>query len=302
MLEAALKQCIQRHSDSCILFEVNLIKIVVDSTADIPAALRTQYDITVVPILAQFGSETFRDDLDITRDEFYARLIASPEPPKTAAPSVGMFEEVFRRVSADGSQVLSISVAGALSGTYNAARQGAQLVEGARIACVDSQTATMPFGFLALHAAKAIRDGASLEEAVTLIEQLRTRTVLFVGLDTLRYLEKGGRIGPMRALLGTLLSVKPIMEVRNAAIVPIEQVRTSRRVPLRLVELGQSRGEYSDLAVLYTTTRDAAEQMADLCAAVGLMPRAQILIAQATGVLGVHTGPGALGLAGILKS
>jgi DegV family protein with EDD domain len=278
-----------------------LIKIVVDSTADIPAALREQYDITVVPVLAQFGNETFRDDTDLTRDEFYARLIASPEPPTTAAPSVGMFEEAFRRLAADGREVLSISLAGALSGTYNAARQGAQLVEGARIVCVDSQTATMPFGFLALHAAKAIRSGASLEEAVALIEQLRTRTVLYVALDTLRYLEKGGRIGRMRALLGTMLSVKPILEVRNAEIVPIEQVRTSRRVPPRLVELGQSRGDFTDLAVLYTTTRDTAEQMADLCAAMGLMPRAQILIVQATGVLGVHTGPGALGLSGILR-
>jgi DegV family protein with EDD domain len=278
-----------------------LIKIVVDSTADIPAALREQYDITVVPILAQFGDQTFRDGVDITRDEFYDRLIASPEPPKTAAPSVGMFEETFRHAAADGSQVLSISVAGALSGTYNAARQGAQLVEGAQIECVDSQTATMPFGFLALHAAKAIRGGASLEDAVALIERLRTRTVLYVALDTLRYLEKGGRIGRMRALLGTLLSVKPIMEVSNAEIIPIEQVRTSRRVPPRLVELGQARGEFTDLAVLYTTTRDTAEQMADLCAAIGLMPRAQIGVVQATGVLGVHTGPGALGLAGILK-
>jgi DegV family protein with EDD domain len=278
-----------------------LIKIVVDSTADIPADLRRQYDISVVPVLAQFGSQTFRDDVDITRDEFYARLIASPEPPKTAAPSVGMFEEVFRRVAADGSEVLSISVAGALSGTFNAARQGAQLVEGAQIVCVDSQTATMSFGFLALHAAKAIDAGASLEEAVALIEKLRSRAVLYVALDTLRYLEKGGRIGRMRALLGTLLSVKPIMEVRDAEIIPIEQVRTSRRVPPRLVELGQSRGEFADLAVLYTTTRDTAEQMADLCASAGLMPRAQIMTVQATGVLGVHTGPGALGLAGILK-
>jgi DegV family protein with EDD domain len=212
-----------------------------------------------------------------------------------------MFEEVFRRVAADGSQVLSISVAGALSGTYNAARQAAQLIEGARIACVDSQTATMSFGFLALAAAKAIQAGAAHDEAVALIEQQRARAVLYVALDTLRYLEKGGRIGRMRALLGTMLSVKPILEVRNAEIVPVEQVRTSRRVPPRLVELGQARGAFADLAVLYTTTRDTAEQMADLCASAGLLPRAQILTVQATGVLGVHTGPGALGLAGILK-
>ena len=279
-----------------------MIKIVVDSTADIPPALRAQLDITVVPVLAQFGSQTFRDDVDLTRDEFYARLIESPEPPKTAAPSVGMFEETFRRIAADGSQILSISVAGALSGTYNAARQAAQLVEGARIACADSQTATMAFGFLALHAAEATRAGKSLDEAVALVEQLRARTVLYVGLDTLRYLEKGGRIGRMRAFLGTMLSVKPILEVRNAEIVPVEQVRTSRRLPPRMVELGQARGSFSDLAVLYTTTRDAAEQMAGLCAAAGLMPRERIAVVQASGVLGVHTGPGALGLAGILNS
>jgi DegV family protein with EDD domain len=278
-----------------------VIKIVVDSTADIPAALREQYGIAVVPVLAQFGSQTFRDDVDISRDEFYTRLIASPEPPKTAAPSVGMFEETFRRLTADGSELISISVAGALSGTYNAARQAAQLVEGARITCVDSRTATMAFGFLALRAAKALRDGASADAAVALIEELRSRTVLYVALDTLRYLEKGGRIGRMRALLGTMLSVKPILEVRDAEIVPVEQVRTSRRVPPRLVELGQSRGAFSDLAVLYTTTRDSAEQMADLCAAAGLMPREQIAVVQASGVLGVHTGPGALGLAAILK-
>jgi DegV family protein with EDD domain len=278
-----------------------LIKIVVDSTADIPAALRDKYDITVVPVLAQFGNQTFRDDVDITRDEFYARLIDSPEPPKTAAPSVGMFEEAFRRVAADGSEILSISVAGALSGTYNAALQAAQMLEGARIACVDSRTATMAFGLLALRAADAIRAGASLDEAVVLAEQLRSRAVLYVALDTLRYLEKGGRIGRMRALLGTMLSVKPILEVRNAEIVPVEQVRTSRRVPPRLAELAQARGAFEDLAVLYTTTRDAAEQMASLCAAAGLMPREQIHVVQASGVLGVHTGPGALGLAGILK-
>jgi DegV family protein with EDD domain len=278
-----------------------LIKIVVDSTADIPASLREKYDIAVVPVLAQFGSETLRDGIDITRDEFYARLIASPEPPKTAAPSVGMFEEAFRRLATDGSEVLSISLAGALSGTYNAARQAAQLVEGARITCVDSRTVTMPMTFLAVAAAEAIRAGKSADEAAALVEAISPRAVLYVALDTLRYLEKGGRIGRMRALLGTMLSVKPILEVRNAEIVPVEQVRTSKRVPPRLVELGLSRGAFADLAVLYTTTRDTAEQMADQCAAAGLMPRERIYVVQASGVLGVHTGPGALGLSGILK-
>ncbi|HNP70483.1 MAG TPA: DegV family protein [Kouleothrix sp.] len=278
-----------------------MVKIVVDSTADLPRALYQKYDITVVPVLAQFGDQTLRDDIDFTRDEFYARLVASPEPPKTAAPSVGMFESAFRPLAEAGHEILSISLAGDLSGTYNAARQAAQLVEGARIACVDSYTVTMSMGFLVLKAAEALRDGATLEQATALLEELRTRTVLFVAFETLRYLEKGGRIGRMRALLGTMLSVKPIMEVRLSEVHPLEQVRTWKRVPPRMIELAQQRGAFDQLAVLYSTTRDAAEQMADQCAAAGLLPRGQIFVEQAGGVLGTHAGPGALGLAGLLK-
>ena len=278
-----------------------MIKIVVDSTADLPAQLYQEHDITVVPVLAQFGSETLRDDVDFTRDEFYTRLIASAEPPKTAAPTVGMFEQVFRKLADEGHEIVSLSVASGLSSTFNAACQAAQLVEGARIACVDSQTVTMPLGLLALQAAQAVRAGQSIEQVVGLVESLRPKAVLFVALETLRYLEKGGRIGRMRALLGTMLSVKPIMEVRNAEVLPIEQVRTWKRVPPRLVELMQSRGMFGELAVLYTTTRDTAEQLADLCAGAGLMARERIYVVQAGGVLGAHVGPGALGLAGLLK-
>jgi DegV family protein with EDD domain len=159
----------------------------------------------------------------------------------------------------------------------------------------------MPLGFLVLKAAQAIRSGKSLEETAAIVEALRLKAVLFVALETLRYLEKGGRIGRVRAFLGTMLSVKPIIEVRNAEILPVEQVRTWKRVPPRMVELLQARGAFDQLAVLYTTTRDTAEQLADLCANAGLLPRDQIYVAQAGGVLGTHVGPGALGLAGLLK-
>src|SRR5262245_40754613 len=105
----------------------------------------------------QFGRETLRDDIDMTRDEFYARLMGSEEPPKTAAPSVGMFEEVFRALAADGSQILSITLASTLSGTFAAAQQAARLIEGARIACVDSYTVAMPLTYMAVAAAQAAR-------------------------------------------------------------------------------------------------------------------------------------------------
>jgi DegV family protein with EDD domain len=279
-----------------------VIKIVVDSTADVPPDLRAEYGISVVPVLAQFGRETLRDDVDISRDEFYVRLVESEEPPKTAAPSVGMFEELFRTLAADGSEILSISLAGGLSGTFAAAQQAAQLVEGARIACVDSYTVAMPLTYLAVAAAKAAQQGRTLDELVALVETLRPRMRILVALDTLRYLEKGGRIGRVRALLGTMLNVKPILEVRDAEVQPVEQVRTWKRVPPRLVELMQARGAFDELSVQYTTGRESAEQLADLCAAADLMPRERIRVAQAGAVLGTHVGPGALALTGMLKA
>src|SRR5262245_24877564 len=168
-----------------------LIKIVVDSTADIPADLRAEHGIAVVPVLAQFGRETLRDDVDITRDEFYTRLVQSEEPPKTAAPSVGMFEEVFRTLAADGSEILAISLAGELSGTFAAAQQAARLVEDPRVVCVDSYSVAMPLTYMAVAAAAAARQGCTLDELVALIETMRPRMRLLVALDTLRYLEKG---------------------------------------------------------------------------------------------------------------
>ncbi len=278
-----------------------MIKIVVDSTADVPPDLRDSYGIEIVPVLMQFGRETLRDGLDITRDEFYTRLVESEEMPKTAAPPVGMFEQAFRRLAADGSEVLSISLAGDLSGTFGAARQAAQMVEGARIACVDSRSVTMPMTYMAVAAAQAAQAGRSLDEIVALVEAMRPRALIFVALDTLRYLEKGGRIGRMRALLGTMLSVKPILEVRDSQVHPVEQVRTWRRVPARMVELARARGAFEELSVLYTTGRESAEQIAVQCAAAGLLERDRIRVVQAGAVLGAHVGPGALGLAGLLK-
>lgn len=279
-----------------------MIKVVVDSTADIPPDIRNAYNITVVPLMVQFGRETLRDDVDISRDEFYARLVTSAELPKTASPSVGMYEEVFRELSADGSAIISISVAGKLSATFASSQQAAQLVEGAQIACVDSQTVAMVLTFMAIAAAKAAQSGQSLEQVVALVEAMRPRAVLYVALDTLHYLEKGGRIGRMRALLGTMLSVKPILEVLDGEVNPVEQVRTWRRVPPRMVELMQSRGAFEELSVLYTTGRENGEQLADLCASQGLMARERIRVVQAGAALGTHVGPGALGLTGLLRA
>ncbi len=279
-----------------------MIKIVVDSTADVPSDIASAYNIAVVPILVQVGSETLRDSIDLSRDDFYRRLVASDELPRTAAPSIGMFAETFRELASDGSAVLSLSLSGDLSSTYGAAQQAAQMIENAEIACVDSRTTSMPMTFLAMAAAEAARNGASLSAVVALMEQLRQRTMLFFALDTLHYIEKGGRIGRARSWLGTMLSVKPILEISENKLLPVEQVRTWKRVPTRLVELMQARGPLAELAALYTTDRSRAEQLAGMCAAAGLMPRERIRVVQVSAALGTHAGPNAVGLAGLRQA
>lgn len=278
-----------------------MVKIVVDSTADLPADLIERSGISVVPVVVQIGGESFRDTVDISRDAFYRRLVESRELPRTAAPPIGAFAQVFQPLLEAGHEVISVSVAGGLSSTYGAARQAAALLGGERITCFDSATATLAMGFQALAAAEAAQAGASRGEILELLGRLRERAALYFGVETLHYLEKGGRIGRVQALLGTMLSVKPILELRANEVLPVEQVRTWRRVPGRLVELCASRGRYTRLAAVYTSDPAPAAQLADACAAAGLMPRERILLAQATGALGVHVGPGAIGLAGILE-
>ena len=272
-----------------------MIKVVVDSTADIPAALREQYDITVVPVLAQFGNQTFRDDVDITRDEFYARLIASPEPPKTAAPSAGMFEEAFRRAAADGGEVLSISLAGALSGTYNAARQGAQLVEGARIVCVDSKTATMSFGFLAIHAAQAIRDGASAPEVALLINALIQHCHVVFFVDTIEYLEHTGRLSLATSVVGSMQRIKPLMLLDEGEIVPYERTRTRAKAIEGLYTFIEDFPHVQEVIALYSTTPEDVEKLLEKVDPI--FPRDQVQIMQFGPSIGAHLGPGAMGAA-----
>ena len=275
-----------------------MIHIVVDSSADLAAEDAAAAGITVVPLLIQFGATTHKDT-ELSHDAFYNQLVASAEIPHTAAPPIGFYEEVFRTLTANGDQVFSISLAEQLSATFSAARQAAQLLEGALIVCVECGTVTAPFGFIALAAAAAAHAGATLEELAALVASFRTKPVLCIGLDTLRYLEKGGRIGRMRAFLGTMLSVKPILEVREGVVLPVEQVRTSRRMPARLVEIARDRGRFAHLAVLYTTDRAAAEAIAAQCTAAGFVDTA-VAVIQAGPALGTHVGPGALGVAGLL--
>lgn len=272
------------------------VAVVVDSTSDIPADQRKQLDIHVVPLQIMFGSEQFRDGIDLSNDEFYARLEEGSVHPTSSQPSAGDFAEMYERLSKDHDGIISIHVGGKLSGTVRSAQQGAEMTPGVPIRIIDSGSVSMGMGFLGIEAAQMARAGKSLDEIATTLEAMVPRIVLWAVLDSTKYLERGGRIGKGRALLGTLLNVKPMIYIRGE-VLPGERVRTHKKAIGRMVELASDEAPYKYLAAVYSTGPEYAQELADRLGAIH--PRAQIVVSQLTGVIGVHGGPGVLGVTGI---
>lgn len=278
-----------------------MIAVVTDSTADIPAQRAQELNITVVPLSVNFGSQSFRDGIDLSADQFYSRLVESNVLPTTSQPPVGAFEEVYRRLAQTADGIISIHLASSFSGTIRSAEQARALIEdGPPITIIDTGSVSMGCGFLAIKAAEAARQGASLEEIEALVRERIPRVRVFAAFDTLKYLERGGRIGRSRALLGTLLNVKPIVEIRDGEVHPYEQVRTMKRAVSRLIELAREQGPYEELAVLYSTGEEQARQIADQLG--DIHPRDRIMFSQLGAVVGTHAGPGTLGFIGLKQA
>ena len=264
--------------------------VVTDSTADLPNEWRDQYGIEVVPLKVLFGNETLRDRVDMTDDEFFSRLSASSKLPTTSAPSPGEFAEVYRRLAKDHDGCISIHIGAQLSATAEAARVGAQSVEGFRVEVIDSETVTMPIAFLCQIAAGA----ATLDEAASAVRERIPRCRVLALLDTLRYLEMGGRIGKAQALLGTMLDLKPLLLVADREIRPVERARTRSRAISRMVDYFSGDLPVEHVAVMHAQAKEEAEQIA-----AGLrarLPGLEVPIGQIGCVLGTHAGPRALGL------
>ena len=272
-----------------------MVKIVTDSTADIPEKLATELGITIVPCNVHFGLETYRDGLDLSKEEFYARLKTSPTLPTTSAPAAGLFEATYRELASETDQILSIHLASALSAIYNSACLGAEAIADVEITLIDSEQVSMGLGWLVIAAARAAQAGQSLAQIMALVEDMMPRVRLFAALDTLEYLQKGGRVGKTVAVLGTLLNIKPLVEVRDSAVLPLERVRTRRRSIQRLIELAAELGPLEELAVIHTNAPQEAQQLAEGISF--LHPLERILIAEAGVIIGTHAGPNGLGVA-----
>lgn len=272
------------------------VKVITDSTSDLPSELAEQLDITVVPVNVMFGQEQFKDGVELAADQFYDRLVNGPVHPTTSAPSIGQFVETFETLGKDADGIVSIHVSSKLSATYNVA---VQALEQADLDCpveiLDSFQASLGLGMNVIAAAKSAKGGADFETVAAVARTAKDRSQCIALLDTLEYLQRGGRIGKARAFLGSILRIKPMIIVNDGEVQPLGRARTYAKGVAHLKKVTRDFGPAEELGVMYTTSKDVAleigEAMRDLLPE-GIKP----FVSRLGPGVGSHVGPEAVGI------
>ena len=266
--------------------------LVTDSTADIPDDLLSKYKIEVVPAILVIDGESFTDGVDITREEFYARIPFFKNPATTAAPSVGSFIESYEKIfSAGAEKIFSIHAASSLSGIFNSARLAAESF-GERVHLVDSGQLSLGVGFQVLESAEAIEKGASVEKIAEMLSTIQERIKLIAALDSLEYLHRSGRVSWTKARVARLLNLKPMIGLAYGKVENLGAVRTERQANIRLMETLREVGSIKRLAILHTNAEERARKfLADFAPSLPTKP----LVANVTPVIGAHLGPNGVG-------
>lgn len=274
--------------------------IVTDSTSDLPAYLIEQHDIRVVPSILVLEDREYTDGIGITREEFYNRLPSLQSAPTTAAPSIGDFIKSYEVSFSHGSDhILSIHAASQLTTIINVARQAAREFPH-KVTCIDSSSLSMGLGFQVVAAAEAAESG--LRSALEAIESTRQRLHVTAALDTMEYLKRSGRVPGAVAVLGGLLSVKPLIELTDGQVKTIGAVRTTKQADDRMLNFLVEGGEFERLAVLHTNAEPRAKRLLDkLMQRVRKSIPRDILLVNVTTVIGTHVGPNGLGFAAVRK-
>ncbi len=269
------------------------VKIVTDSVADIPAEIIAELDISVIPVLLRFGEEVLRDGIDITTDHFYERLATSKVLPTTSVPSMDMFARTYARLGEETDEILVIMLSSKLSGIHNAALQSAKLMEDKyRIEVIDSGTAVMAEGFVVIRAARAAKDGASIDEIKKIVRRELSRVDMRAAFDTLDYLQRGGRIGKAQALLGSMLKVNPIITVRDGVVEPAGRARSRAKAIDHLYDFAASYKHLEEVAVEDAACPSDSDYLVERLGKI--FPKERIYRSRTTPVIGTHTGPGLL--------
>lgn len=275
------------------------IRIVTDSTSDLSPELLREYGIEMVPLTVHFGPESFLDVVEMDAAGFWQKLKESPHHPKTAQPAPGDFLEVFKRIHAEGDEILAIVISANLSGTMNSAQVAAQMLPEAKVTLVDTKSVTLGLGMVCIEAVRMARTGKSVAEIVPAIQAICDRMNIFFTLDTLEFLQKNGRIGKAQALLGGLLGIRPVLQVdREGLVAPADKVRGRSKVLPRAMELMQERvpaGRKIRLAVLHTQApTDAQAWLAEIAKIYAVE---ESFVAEIGPVLATNAGPGTVGVA-----
>lgn len=275
------------------------VRVVTDSACDLPPELCQERGVEVVPLTIRFGDEELVDRVDLSNAEFWQRLTTGSVLPETAAPSVGAFEETFRRLAEEGADgIVCINLSSRLSATMQSAQVASKALDGiCPISIFDSQSASMGTGSHVLHAAKRSSEGAELATIVSELEDRRDRARLFATVDTLEFLRRGGRIGGAQAFLGSMLSIKPIITVTDGVVEPAGKVRT-RSKALRFVVDQVKASSVEEICVLHSGAPDVDEFVEMLAP---IVPSGEIVIGDIGPVVGVHMGPRVIGATWIEK-
>ena len=277
------------------------IAVVTDSTSDLPVDIAKQHGITIVPLNVHIEDETFLDGVTISADEMYRRLPDQKVIPTTSAPSVGSFIEAYEKLSESHDEIISIHLSSKLSLTHNSAVQAASELneKGAKIEVIDTEQASMALGWIAVQAAEKIASGGSLDEAVALAKSASTRASFTGMVDTLEYLVRGGRIGKAQGFVGSLLRIRPILTLTEGVAHPAGRARNRTKGITRLKEMVAEASPLDKLAILYTTDKNDAEEIANSVAEYS--KNGKPVVAPLGPVVGNYLGPGTLGL-GLIRS
>ena len=277
-----------------------MIKIVTDSASDIPAKVAEELGITIVPLYVRFGSEVYRDGVELSTEEFYRKLTSSRTLPTTAVPSPGEFAEVYDKLAEETDEILAIHLSSKFSAVYEVALQGKeQMKRKCRIEVIDSLSGTMGEGLIVISAAKEAQRGANLDQIADMVREAIPKAHVYMCFDTLEYLRRGGRIGRAQSLLGSMLRVNPILEIKDGEAYPFGRERSRAKAIERLYSLAKGFTNIRELAVEHATTPDEAEALAQRLNP--MFPRERIYTSLVGCITGTHVGPHVIAVA-VLES
>lgn len=273
------------------------IQIITDSMTDMPKELIEAYDIEVIPLTVHFGESEYRDGVDLSHEEFYGKLVDAAELPKTSQVTPYTFEEAFKKHLDMGKDVLCINGSSRASGTHQSALVAKNQLENNHIHVFDTMGLCFGAGFFVYEAAKLAKEGKSCEEIITVLEGMLGKVDHIFTVDTMEYLKRGGRLNPMKAIIGGLLNLKPILTVNEGLVEPLDKVRGSKKVIGKMIELAKERGgdfSQKSLAIAHAINPEQAALLKERIIEE-LNPK-EIIVTEIGCTIGTHAGPGTLSI------